>query len=55
MSTLKQQLDNELSQLIREYEERGLSADEIGDSLSWHLELAESREGNQRVSHHADD
>lgn len=43
MSTLKQELDEELSQLIREYEDRGLTSDDIADSLEWHVELAESR------------
>jgi len=55
MSNLKQQLDTELSRLIREYEDRGLSADEIGDSLDWHSELAQSRSTRDRVTQSADD
>lgn len=55
MSDLKQKLDAELSRLVREYQERGLSADEIGDSLDWHSELAQSRAYEERVSVSADD
>jgi hypothetical protein len=55
MSDLKQQLDAELSQLVREYEERGLSPDEIGDSLAWHMDLAHSRSRDESVVLHADD
>jgi len=55
MSNLKQQLDAELSRLVREYEERGLSPDQIGDSLDWHSELAQSRSTRDRVSQSADD
>lgn len=55
MSDLKQQLDAELSQLVREYESRGLSPDEIGDSLAWHYELAQSRTQRERVSMQSDD
>ena len=55
MSNLKQQLDAELSQLLREYEDRGLSPDKIGDSLEWHYELAQSRSTQDRVSQSADD
>lgn len=55
MSDLKQQLDAELSQLVREYEDRGLSPDEIGDSLDWHSELALTRSQRQRHSVQADD
>lgn len=55
MSDLKQQLDAELSQIVRQYEDQGLSPDEIGDSLAWHLELAESRKGKTQLSHPADD
>ena len=43
MTNVKNDLNEELSTLIREYEARGLSADEISDSLSWHADLAESR------------
>lgn len=55
MSDLKQQLDAELSRLVREYEERGLAPDEIGDSLDWHSELALSRSQRERASQPADD
>lgn len=44
---LKQELDAHLSELIRQYEDRGLSPNEIGDSLRWHGELAESREQSE--------
>lgn len=40
---LQQELNAELSQLIREYEQRGLDPDEIGEALSWHSTLAASR------------
>lgn len=46
----KQDLDAELSRLIREYEDRGLDPAEIGDSLLWHSELARSRSGDEAVS-----
>jgi hypothetical protein len=52
MSTdLKQQLSEELSTLVREYESRGLSPDAIADELSWHHELADTRscEDSDRV------
>lgn len=57
MTDLKQQLDADLSRLIREYEDRGLSPDTIGDSLDWHSELARSRSSKQpeRQSMQADD
>lgn len=40
---MKQELDARLSELIHEFEERGLSHDDISDSLFWHYELEESR------------
>lgn len=42
-SDLKQELDRDLSELIREYEKRGLASDDISDSMFWHSELARSR------------
>lgn len=42
MSNLKQDFDEELSQLIKKYEKEDLSQREIADSLQWHYELAES-------------
>jgi len=42
-SELKQDFDQQLSTLIREYEDRGLGHDEMDDSLAWHLELVRSR------------
>lgn len=41
--TLQQELDEKLSALVREYEEKGLSPEQISESLSWHEDLAESR------------
>lgn len=55
MSDLKQQLDAELSRLVREYEDRGLDPDEIGDSLDWHSELAITRSQRNCASVQADD
>lgn len=50
MSTeLKQELDEQLSLLVREYEDRGLSSDDIADSLEWHADLAESRSNEHQV------
>lgn len=40
---LKQELDAELSRLVREYDDRGLEPNEIGDSLHWHSQLASVR------------
>jgi uncharacterized protein Smg (DUF494 family) len=40
---LQHELDAELSQLIREYEDRGLPAADIRDALLWHSELASTR------------
>lgn len=42
-SDLKQELDRDLSELIREYEKRGLASADISDSMIWHSELARSR------------
>lgn len=44
---MKQELDAELSQLVRQYEERGLDPASIGDSLQWHATLATSRADQQ--------
>lgn len=53
---LKQQLDAELSRLIREYDDRGLSSEEIEDSLQWHSELASARsQSNETVALQSDD
>lgn len=50
MSTeLKQELDEQLSLLVRKYEDRGMSSDDIADSLEWHAELADSRSNEHRV------
>jgi hypothetical protein len=40
---LKQELNAELSRLIREYDERGLDPDDIGEAMLWHSELATVR------------
>lgn len=40
---LKQDLDEDLSQLVQNYEHQGLSANEIVDSMIWHAEVAVSR------------
>lgn len=48
---LKQELDQQLSVLVREYQSRGLSTDEICDSLSWHEELAQVRNTEQSLEH----
>ena len=42
---LEQELNAELSRLMREYEDRGLDMDSIYEALSWHSTLAESRTG----------
>ena len=49
MSTPKQELNTELSRLIREYKERGLSPSEISDALIWHSELANSQSTGSSV------
>lgn len=44
MSTdLKNELNSQLSTLIREYQESGLEPEEISESLLWHSELARTR------------
>lgn len=45
---LKQELDEELSQLVHRYHSRGLPSDEIVDSMVWHGELAVTRGGTLR-------
>lgn len=40
---LKHELNEELSQLVRSYEDDGLPPTEISDSLSLYSELAETR------------
>lgn len=42
-SELKEQFDEQLSQLLRTYKHKGLSYTRMADSLDWHLELAQSR------------
>lgn len=37
---LKQELNTELSRLIREYDQQGMDPEDIGDALLWHSELA---------------
>lgn len=40
---LKQDLDEDLSQLVHDYQARGLSPGDIVDSLVWHGEVAMAR------------
>lgn len=46
---LQQQFDEDLSKLLHEYEDLGLPPNKITDSLSWHAELARSRDKSGRV------
>lgn len=43
MSELKDELNTELSRLIREYKSEGMSSEDIRDSLDWHADLALAR------------
>jgi hypothetical protein len=49
MTDMKQELDAELSQLVQQYEQQGMSPASIQDSLEWHVELVRSRRDGNRV------
>lgn len=40
---LKRDLNEDLSQLVRQYDSKGLAPSEIVDSILWHAEVAASR------------
>lgn len=46
---LKQDLDEDLSQVVHEYQERGLSPSHILDSMLWHAEVTASRSEDEQV------
>lgn len=50
MSDLQQEFDEELSRLLREYQDRGLSFEEMIESLDWHYDLALVRQSKQQDS-----